>query len=103
MRWCRGVVGTNILGDQAAVYPFCSVQTSPEINEVPINLWSLYNLVTQLGGWATVASNHWVGHLMKCKPEWAPLAWQVNTASRVKGIYSKYLLPFEKVCDTGAR
>lgn len=78
-------------------------ERSPTIGQIRINLWVLYNLVTQLGGWTSVASNHWAVHLMKCLPEWTPLAWQLNSAAQLQAIYRKHLLQFEQASFAGNR
>lgn len=66
----------------------------------PVDLWHLYNLVTQLGGWATIYHNRWQSLLYCDKPEWAH---HTDIGNRLKVIYTKYLLPFEEVHFCGKR
>ena len=61
----------------------------------PVDLWHLYNLVTQLGGWNTIYTNRWQSLLYCDKPEWAH---HTDIGNRLKVIYTKYLLPYEEVC-----
>eukprot|EP00667_Euglena_gracilis_P006116 EG_transcript_6165 len=66
----------------------------------PVDLWHLYNLVTQLGGWRTIYSNRWQPLLYCDKPEWAH---HTDIGNRLKVIYTKYLLAFEEAHFRGKR
>eukprot|EP00668_Euglena_longa_P013936 GGOE01017888.1.p1 GENE.GGOE01017888.1~~GGOE01017888.1.p1 ORF type:complete len:644 (+),score=100.00 GGOE01017888.1:63-1934(+) len=66
----------------------------------PVDLWHLYNLVTQLGGWRTIYSNRWQPLLYCDKPEWAH---HTDIGNRLKVIYTKYLLAFEGAYFRGKR
>jgi hypothetical protein len=66
----------------------------------PVDLWHLYNLVTQLGGWNTIYTNRWQSLLYCDKPEWAH---HTDIGNRLKVIYTKYLLPYEEAHFKGKR
>jgi len=65
-----------------------------------VDLWELYNMMTQLGGFETVAANLWWFVFTKDRPSWAAMRGSVM---RLKGIYRHYLLPFERVHFHGKR
>ena len=77
-------------------YPDSSNSDSGE----PVDLWELYNMMTQLGGFETVTANTWWFVFTKDQPTWAAMRGSVL---RLKGIYRQYLLPYEKEFFGGKR
>ena len=65
-----------------------------------MDLWELYNMMTQLGGFDTVTANTWWFVFTKDRPTWANMRGSVL---RLKGIYRHYLLGYERANFRGKR
>eukprot|EP00667_Euglena_gracilis_P015222 EG_transcript_15840 len=71
---------------------------APIINGQPVNLWYLYNFITQMGGWETVKQNGWLPIIYE-EMNWT----STSIATRLKQIYETYLLDFENAHFFGKR
>ena len=85
--------------DFESVYSACWVDTfdkRPVLRSTVcgkrLDFWYVYNTVTQLGGWSTVAANHWQYHV---HPELSP--------QQLSSLYLRYLYDFECAHFRGKR
>ena len=72
--------------------PSIAITLPSKVRGEVLDLWWLYNVVTQMGGWQTVFSNTWLRWVYKQKEEWNGMT---DIGNRLKIAYMAFLSRYE--------